>query len=304
MSDTAIIPTQPTILGLVDKAIENPDFNADALEKLLDMQERVLDRDAKQAFNAAFVQCQATMPSIVKKTENAQTKSTYAKLEEINRYLIPHYTQHGFALSFGTENSPLDNHIRVTGELIHSGGHSKQFYYDSPHDGEGIAGKKNKTAAHARASALTYGQRYLTTIIFNVVVMADDDGNAANSYKEYDQRDYDEFVTAVEENDGFAVAVMDQFMSKIQFIREDYFETFRADKKVGTAKDNVKALVAAGHQEANRMAEELEAHIWSGDMSAISEASDELSNDEKKLIFHRLSQEAKAKLNELKAEAA
>jgi len=175
------IPDNQNVLQIIATVAANPQANPDVMERLLDMQERILDRNAKESFNIDFVECQARMPSVLKDKLNKQTDSTYAKLATINKAILPHITKHGFALSFGTADSPLPDHTRITAELLHRGGHSKSYFYDCPYDLTGLKGSINKTPTHGKASATTYAERYLTTMIFNLVVMDDDDGNAANT---------------------------------------------------------------------------------------------------------------------------
>ena len=50
-----------------------------------------------------------------------------------------------------------------------------------PADGKGAKGGDVMTKTHATGSAMTYGQRYLVKMIFNIAVGADDDGRAAGA---------------------------------------------------------------------------------------------------------------------------
>jgi hypothetical protein len=174
------IDQSTALISVIEKAAYNPDVDIDKMERLLAMQERIIDRQAEQAFNEAMVRAQAEMPTIEADSDNPQTKSKYAKFEKINQAIKPIYTKEGFSLSFGTADSSIPNYIRVMCDVSHVGGHHKAFYIDLPPDVEGIKGNVNKTPVHGIASAHSYSKRYLEIMIFNVTIGGeDDDGNAA-----------------------------------------------------------------------------------------------------------------------------
>jgi ERF superfamily len=168
-----------TIIQLIERAAQNPSVDLDKMERLIELQQRVLDRNAALAFNAALQAVQAELPQVVRDARNPQTNSRYARLETISKAMNPIVTKHGFSLSFGTEVSPAADHYRVTCELAHIGGHSRSYHADIPVDGTGMKGAPNKTATHAFGSTLSYGRRYLKLLIFDVATADDDDGNAA-----------------------------------------------------------------------------------------------------------------------------
>lgn len=179
---SAIIELQPTALEpaqvgtLLERAIERG-VDADSLQKLVALQERILDRQAEQEFAVAMRQTQAAIQPVLKNRLNKQTESYYATLEALNKAVVPVYTQYGFSLSFGTEDSPTEGYIRIVCDVFHIGGHTRRYHFDLPLDDVGIAGKTNKTRVHASGSTLSYGRRYLTMLIFNVSTTDDNDGN-------------------------------------------------------------------------------------------------------------------------------
>lgn len=188
MSEANQLQTEPnktmdqssTIIEVIERAALNPDVDIDKMERLLAMQERVMSKRAEQAYTESMILAQQRMPVIRKDKDNKQTGSSYATLENINKIITPIYTGEGFTLSFGTEDSPIDGYVRIVCDIRHSSGHKERYHYDSPPDDSGIAGKVNKTTTHARASAISYGQRYLIKLIFNLTLEGeDDDGNAA-----------------------------------------------------------------------------------------------------------------------------
>lgn len=176
------------VLQMIERLVVNPDADIDKLERMVAMQERMLNRDAEIAFNEAMRAAQSEMPSIRAISDNNQTNSKYAKLDNINRAIVPVYTNHGFSMSYDTAPSELDGCVKVIAILSHSQGHTRKYHYDLPMDKAGIAGKVNKTDIHARASSITYGQRYLTTLIWNLAIGNDVDGNQTQEAITEDQR--------------------------------------------------------------------------------------------------------------------
>jgi len=167
------------MIQMIQRAAADPAVDVDKMERLMQMHERFVDRQASAAFNAAMVQAQKRIRPVVRMSLNTQTNSGYAKLEDIDKQISPVYTEEGFSLSFGTGDSPLAGHLRVVCDVMHEQGHTKQYHMDLPLDSAGIAGKVNKTGVHAHGSTNSYARRYLTINIFNVVMVNEDnDGNA------------------------------------------------------------------------------------------------------------------------------
>lgn len=168
------------MIAVIERAALSPEVDVDKMAKLLDMQERIFNKQAEISFNQAMVRAQNRMRPVIKDAANDHTKSMYARMETIDRQIRPIYTAEGFALSFGTEDSPLEKCIRIVCDCTHADGHVKKYHADVPVDMYGSGGKQNKTATHAFGSSVTYGQRYLTKLIFNIAIASeDDDGNLA-----------------------------------------------------------------------------------------------------------------------------
>jgi hypothetical protein len=180
--------TQTNFLTMIEKLAANPDVDVSKIEKIMDLQERVLNRNAEQAFNADMVECQSEIRKVVARSKNEQTRSMYAKLDAIDAQTKPIYTKHGFALTFYEGETKKENHVRVMVDVLHRDGHSKTRYKDFPVDDTGIKGTVNKTAIHADSSSFTYGARKLTCLVFNIPTGDDDDGNAAGGAKFIDEQ--------------------------------------------------------------------------------------------------------------------
>lgn len=173
------MPAPANILEIISRAASDPSIDVAKVEKLLEMYERVSARNAEAAFNSAMTECQKEMPRVLRNKENEQTSSRYADLTQLDAVCRPVYTKHGFALSFGTADCPLPGHARQTCLVSHTGGHSRTYQADIPLDLTGPKGNQNKTGVQGFGSTMSYGQRYLTKLIFNIALKNEDnDGNA------------------------------------------------------------------------------------------------------------------------------
>lgn len=174
---TAIAPA--TILNVIASAAKDPSVDIDKLERLMAMHERMTARDSETAFNEAMTACQGEMRQIATDAVNPQTHSRYATFAQLDRYLRPIYTKHGFSLSFDEADSSKPEHVRVVCYVSHSRGHTRTYHRDMPADGKGAKGGDVMTKTHAAGAAGSYGARYLLKGIFNVAVGEhDNDGNA------------------------------------------------------------------------------------------------------------------------------
>jgi hypothetical protein len=175
----AVVGFEPVILGFT--ATQIAQLPVDKLDHLMRLQERVRDDDARKSYNAAMNAAQGEMGRISADASNPQTRSRYATYGQLDKALRPIYSRHGFYVSFNTADSPLEQHVRVLATVAHSDGHEREFQADIPCDGKGAKGNDVMTKTHAAGSAMTYGQRYLLKLIFNVAIGEnDDDGNAAS----------------------------------------------------------------------------------------------------------------------------
>lgn len=178
--DVAIAKPEPTgMVAMMERLALNPDLPVDKLEKLLDMQIRVREIEAEQAYSAAMARVQATLPTVARDRLNTHTNSKYSRLETIAKAIKPIYTAEGFSISFSEAPSPKENHIRVVGVLRHKDGHKTEHYADVAIDLTGINGTTNKTMTHAEGSSFSYGRRYVTCLAFDVSTGDDNDGNGA-----------------------------------------------------------------------------------------------------------------------------
>lgn len=186
--DVAVTSESTALIGVIERAARDPNIDIDKMERLLAMQEKIFAKQAEAAFNAAMSACQAEIPIVKATFSNEQTGSLYAALEEIDRIARPIYTKHGFALSFGTADCPIEGLYRQTCKVSHCAGHSEVRFADLALDTMGPKGTPNKTAIQGFSSSMTYGQRIITRLVFNIVIGDDTDGNGPTLSKDQIER--------------------------------------------------------------------------------------------------------------------
>lgn len=174
-ADDGTIETASLVMKVIELA-SNPNTNPDMFDRLVAWQEREQARQAEEAFNAAMNLAQAAIQPVVRKTENSQTRSFYAKLESVDEAIRPIYLRHGFSVAYNTVPPLVPGNIRIECEVSH-GRHSKKYYREAPPDTVGPQGKAVKTLLHGGGSTETYLKRYAVCGAFNVVFAnQDDDG--------------------------------------------------------------------------------------------------------------------------------
>ena len=166
------------MLTIIDKAANSKDVDVQKMQQLLDMQERIMSKNAEIAFNQAMTRLQPKLPAIKKDAKirhNDKLISTYAKYEDIDRIIRPLYIAEGFSVSFNSHKN-ADGSVTYYGILAHVDGHSRTAEIDLPADTSGA-----KNAVQAKGSTMTYAQRYLVGMLFNLVFTdMDDDAHKAN----------------------------------------------------------------------------------------------------------------------------
>ena len=148
------------------------DSNADVLklEKMIELQERVMANQAKQQFDQAMLNFQIKKPVIEKSAVANKTK--YAKLPNIQASIDPVLREFGLFTRWST-TATQSGKTRVTCIVTHIGGHSETSSMDVSPDKSG-----SKNEIQAEGSAITYAQRYTLCSLLGLVLSEDTDGNS------------------------------------------------------------------------------------------------------------------------------
>lgn len=156
------------LIATIERAAINNTVDIDKMNALLDMQERVLNRNAAQAFAADMAAMQAEMPRVFKLASGHNT--TYARLEDINDALRPTLQKFGFCVTFRINQQGLES-VTVTAVCSHKLGHSETASMTLPLDKSG-----SKNAVQAIGSTVSYGKRYAMCALLNISTGDDTNG--------------------------------------------------------------------------------------------------------------------------------
>lgn len=176
---------QPNMLAIVARAAADPAVDVSKMQALLDMQERIMGRQAQAEFNQAFARLSGKMPRIKRdgtvsyedKQGNKKPAFKFARWEDIMRAIGPDLDAEGFALTFKTQPRAGDGGgLLVTGKLLHVGGHFEEASIPLPLDSSG--GKNN---LQGYGSTFSYGKRYTATMLLNIVTEGEDDCGVAGA---------------------------------------------------------------------------------------------------------------------------
>ena len=178
MTDLTVTTDNPLAVILSDPERLNA-LDTGKLKELMDLQERILDREPKGQFYTSFNAVQSEMRPVQRKARNQHTKSLYARAEDVAAMIDPILTANGFSRSISAENSEQADHMKFVMTLRHNGGHSERHYLDAPVEDKGLKNVVNKTRLQGMASSYTYCERHLLCKVFGVQLSDDDDGNAA-----------------------------------------------------------------------------------------------------------------------------
>lgn len=169
VNSTEVAQQDMSMASRIVELASMPDFDVAKLDKLMDLQEREMNRLAKIAFNKDFTSMQSEITTVTKSKQGHNYK--YATLEDIVDIVRPTLEKHGFAVSFGV-NTTSD--IIVTCTLMHKEGHSIETTMQLPADKSG-----SKNAVQAIGSSVSYAKRYTLSSLLNIATRDDDDAQAA-----------------------------------------------------------------------------------------------------------------------------
>lgn len=182
-STDAISPPADAMLVMIERMARDPTVDIDKLQRLMDMRERTMTKQAEALFNAAMSAAQSAIAPVVRNRRNEHSRSTYADLAQIADIALPIIHRHGFALTFVEFETPKPGYLGVACIVRHAGGHSERHEFHVPLDSAGSQGKVNKTPTQAYGSTYQYARRYATCGVFNITtsehVRQDRDGSPA-----------------------------------------------------------------------------------------------------------------------------
>lgn len=173
------------ILTIIANAAKDPTVDVGKLERLLEMQRSLMREQHEMEARQAIQRVCATMPRIKKsgiidfnkagERVDPKKQIPYAKWENIQDAIRPIYEAEGFTLRHDTEPRQDGGGLICTAILTHENGTFFKASIPLPLDTSG--GKQN---IQGMGSSASYGQRYSTKLLFNLVFEGeDDDGKLA-----------------------------------------------------------------------------------------------------------------------------
>lgn len=165
------IPVAAMLQAMVDKGVTQE--NMGALEKMVDLYERMQNREAERDYARAFAALQAEIPRIkatkVVPDKFGNKKFKFAPYEEIMDEVAPLLLKHGFTITFSMDFR--EGRIIQTCTLQHVTGHkhSNQF---AVRIGNGPPGASE---SQADGAASTYAKRFALCSALNITIDVDSD---------------------------------------------------------------------------------------------------------------------------------
>ena len=180
MSDLVKKPEQvgTELQSAIIELVKRPDIDPDRLEKFLDLQIKMEDRQAEIAFNQAMAQFQSECP-IIKKTKKVNftassgkvTNYNYSPLDEIVHITRPIMSKLGLSFSFDIEPSSSDGTALLVTYIAHNQGYTKKFnwFYQEIHD------DTRMNLSQRRKSSLSFAKRAALENALGIVTAEEDD---------------------------------------------------------------------------------------------------------------------------------
>lgn len=170
------LPRTHETVGVMLQAVQSG-AKGDDLQAIMDMIRFADQREAENAFNAAFVAAQSEMPTVYKggivdfATDKGRTHYQYERLEDVINAVGPVLKKHG--LAFRHRVKTVDGVMHVQCVICHELGHSEETTLLAGPDKSG-----NKNAIQAVGSALTYLKRHTLKAALGIATTDDDDATA------------------------------------------------------------------------------------------------------------------------------
>jgi len=182
-----------TILALIERLALDPHADAEKLERMTALYERLKAKEAELAYNAAKSRILKKLAGIKivknrpvlneiekgKPPQGAHQAFKYAPLEEIDKHLRPLLAEEDMDLSYSDEPR-AGGDILIRGRLKHlPSGHYEDSLMPAPPDTTG-----GKSSVQAVGSTNSYLRRYVACNLLNIVVVGDDDDGTGGTIDE------------------------------------------------------------------------------------------------------------------------
>ncbi len=216
-----VLDTQDRCLKMIEAAIENGG-TLEQVEKIIELQGVLEERQAKKAFFQSFADFQCYVPTIEKKgfagfktRDGGETQYNFARLEDIKKAIQSPLGMNG--LSYRWDEKSVSGDISVTCILSHKDGYQQTSTMTSGSDKTG-----SKNNIQAIASTMTYLRRYTLIAVAGLTVGDQDfDGEQPVDMNMLSAQDYARLVTIIS-NIGMSEKALETFLMDYGITLENY----------------------------------------------------------------------------------
>lgn len=157
-------------LTVIENMVSSGNFDVNVARELIEMQKDIMKQQAIINFNHDFSLMSKKIPVIAHTKKSYST--TYAPLEDIVTVVQPILSEHGFSVSFSTQQNGIES-VKIICTLMHKDGHTATTELELPTE----AVTKGMNKMQAIGAAITYGKRYTLCGILNITTTGDDCNN-------------------------------------------------------------------------------------------------------------------------------
>ncbi len=190
-SEPIVEPQQDNaLMALISRAAMDASFDVAKLQALMEMKERWDANEARKKFNEAFAAFKSEAVRIIKSREvesGPLAGRKYAELHAVVNAVTPALSKYGLSAAWRITKDEKD-WLEVTCTIRHTDGHSESVSMGAPPDVGGA-----KSAVQARASTVSYLERYTLKAITGLSEQGDDTDGAG--VPEMSQKDADWIAT-------------------------------------------------------------------------------------------------------------
>jgi hypothetical protein len=94
---------------MIERVARDPSIDLDRMDRLMAMHAKIMEREAKTAFDAAFAAMQPELPVVTRRGQisgesrrtGIEIKQSYGRWEDISPAIMPVLAKHGFAITAG-----------------------------------------------------------------------------------------------------------------------------------------------------------------------------------------------------------
>lgn len=162
--------------ALVVRAMNDPSFDVEKLERLMALMERKEEQGRKERFFDALARVQKQVPRVRQNglMDRGQGKGQipYASREDIDAVVRPIYLAEGFSVTWDAPASDESGNIHVQGRFT-CHGHTELRVWTCKPDASG-----GKTGPQAVSSTIAYGKRQISKMFWDIIEEGQDKNGA------------------------------------------------------------------------------------------------------------------------------